>query len=355
MKAGEIFSKTMPFVWAKLLLGVAVVLISAVLFGIFMGIALLFHSAEATVFIVVIWLVAVGVVRFFLMHYVGYMVKAGHIAVIAEAVTTGEAPANQVAYGKQRVLERFATSNVYFAVDKLVSGAVKQIQKGVGKLGHALNFIPGMGTITGLAQFFVELSLGYIDECCLGYTFYKKEQGAFKSAADGVVIYAQNWKTLLGSAAKTMAMVILGLLGITLALFAVLGLLFRLFAWPGWVAFVIALLGAMAIKFAFIDSFILVRTMVSYMGVAPTTEITFDLYGKLSGISSKFKKLWSKGQEEYPSPQPAYAGAGDGYQPPQPTHQAETQEEKPVFCGQCGAKNKHGTSFCSSCGAPIKS
>jgi hypothetical protein len=315
MKAGEIFSKTMPFVWAKLLLGLAVVLISAVLFGIFMGIALLFHSAEATVFIVVIWLAAVGVVRFFLMHYVGYMVKAGHIAVIAEAVTTGGVPANQVAYGKQRVLERFAASNVYFAVDKLVSGAVKQIQRGVGKLGHALNFIPGMGTITGLAQFFVELSLGYIDECCLGYTFYKKEQGAFKSAADGVVIYAQNWKTLLGSAAKTMAMVVLGLLGITLALFAVLGLLFRLFAWPGWVAFVIALLVAMAIKFAFIDSFILVRTMVSYMGVAPATEITFDLYGKLSGISSKFKKLWSKGKRSIRHSSPPMPERGTAISP----------------------------------------
>jgi len=104
------------------------------------------------------------------MHYIGYMLKAGHIAVITEAVTTGQVPANQMAYGKKIVLERFATSNIYFAVDKLVNGTMKQIQRGIGKLGNTFDFIPGMKSLTGLAQYFLELSLGYIDECCLGYT-----------------------------------------------------------------------------------------------------------------------------------------------------------------------------------------
>ncbi len=374
MKAGEVYAKTMPFVWAKLLLGLLTVVISAVLFGILMGLAFLFNSESVTAVLFFVWLGGLGIVNFIINHYFGYLVKAGHIAVIAEAVTTGRVPDNQVAYGKQMVTQRFATSNVYFAVDKLVAGAVKQIQKGIGKLGNALDFIPGMGAVTGLAQFFIELSLGYIDECCLGYTFYRKDEGAFKSAADGVVIYAQNWKTLLGSAAKTMAMVILGLVGITLALFVVLALVFRIFDWPGIVAFVIALLIAFAIKAAFIDSFILTRTMVAYMGIAPTTVITFDLYGKLSGLSSKFKELFNKGrQEQPPAPQPAYAGAG-GYTvaaPPQPTYQqapspaqptpaaptaAQTgaAEEKPVFCGQCGAQNKRGVKFCGSCGAAMQ-
>ncbi|MDR3299036.1 MAG: zinc ribbon domain-containing protein [Candidatus Accumulibacter sp.] len=356
MKAGDVFAKTMPFVWAKLLLGLAAVLISAALFGILMGLAWLFNSEGVTGIMFLIWISAIGVVRFVLMHYIGYMLKAGHIAVITVAVTTGQVPANQVSYGKQRVTERFATSNIYFAVDKLVSGAVKQIQKGIGKLGNALDFIPGMGAVTGLAQYFIELSLGYIDECCLGYTFYQKEQGAFKSAADGVVIYAQNWKKLLENAAKTMAIVLLALAGITLALFIVIGLLFRLFAWPGWVAFVIALLIALAIKFAFIDSFVLVRTMVSYMETAPTTVITFDLYGKLCNLSSKFKELFDKGQQEQLTPQPAYAGAGAdpaAYVPAPVAAQDGAAAEKPVFCGQCGAKNERGTKFCGGCGATM--
>ena len=349
MKAGEIYTKTMPFVWAKLMLGLATVLISAVLFGILMGLAWLFNSEGVTGIMILIWLAATGTIRFIIMHYIGYMVKAGHIAVIAEAATTGRVPNNQVAYGKQMVTERFATSNVYFALDKLVAGAVKQIQKGIGKLGNALDFIPGMGTLTGLAQFFIDLSLGYIDECCLGYTFYKKEQGPFKSAADGVAVYAQNWKTLLTDAAKTMVMVILSLIVITLILFVALGLLFRLFAWPGGVAFIIALMIAFAIKFSFIDSFILTRTMTAYMGVAPSTVITFDLYGNLCKLSSRFKELFDKGQNEQPAPQPAYAGAYGAAQAPSPA-QNETQEENAVFCGHCGVKNQRDVKFCGGCG-----
>lgn len=204
MKAKDLFLKTMPFVWEKLLLGVATVIISGVLLALFLGIGFLFDSSGVVLIMFGIWIVSVGIVRFLIMHYLGYLIKAGHIAVLTEAVTTGQIPEDQVNYGKKQVLERFATSNVYFLVDKLLSGAVKQIQNGIGKLGDTLSFIPGMAAIASLAKLFVELSLGYIDECCLGYTFYKKEQGAFKSAADGVAIYAQNWKALLGKAAKTM-------------------------------------------------------------------------------------------------------------------------------------------------------
>jgi hypothetical protein len=356
MKAGEIYSKTMPFVWAKLLLGLITVAASAVLFAILFGLGVLMNSSGATVVLVVIWLGATGVIRFVIMQYFGYLVKAGHIAVVTEAVTTGRIPDNQVEYGKQCVKERFATSSVYFGIDKLIGGAVKQIQRVIGKVGDFFSFIPGVKSIAGLAQFFVEISLGYIDECCLGYTFYKNEQGAFKSAADGVVIYAQNWKKLLGSAAKTMAMVVLGLLGITLGLFVILGLLFRVFNWSGWIAFIIALLLAFAIKSAFIDSFILVRTMVAYMEVAPSTVITFDLYDKLCGMSSKFRELWNKGKQEQPgqSPQPAYAG---GYEQGQSQNQSQYQGQNygqsqgRAFCGNCGEELAPGIKFCGKCGA----
>jgi hypothetical protein len=358
MKAKELYFKTMPFVWAKLLLALVTVAISAVLLGVLLGIGWLLKSWGVTFFMFLIWLGLVNVVRFIVMHYFGYLVKAGHIAVMAEAVTTGRVPDNQVAYGKRMVMERFATSNVYFAIDKLVAAAVKQIQRVVGKLGKTLNFVPGMNTVTGLAQFFVELSLGYVDECCLGYTFYKREQGAFKSAADAVAIYAQNWKKLLGSAAKTMAMVIVGIVVITLALFIVFGVLVRLLSLPdgaGLAAFLLALLIAMAVKYAFMDSFVLARTMVAYMEDAPTTTIQFDLYGKLCNMSSKFKELWNKGQQEQPGsqpvPQPAYAAAGGT---PAAAGPVAATDEKPAFCGQCGAKNQRGVKFCGSCGAKMQ-
>ena len=350
MKASEVFSKTMPFMWAKLLLGLATVAVAAVLFGILMGLAWLFNSESVTGIMLIIWVSAIGVVRFLLMQYMGYMVKAGHVAVIAEAVTSGYIPNDQVNYGKQRVLERFPTANVYFALDKLVSAAVRAIQKQVGKLGNALNFIPGMGTITSLAQFFIDLSLGYVDECCLGYTFYQRDQDAFKSAADGVMIYVVNWKAMLGNAAKTMVFVILALLAMTVALFIVIGIPFRMFGWSGLVAFVLSLLIAAAIKSAFIDSYILINMMCVYLEAAPTTVIPYDLYGQLCGMSSQFKELWTKGQQ---NPAPAYvaAGAGGAYTATQtPTVPGGSST---VFCSKCGAQNTRGVKFCGTCGAPM--
>lgn len=366
MTVKSIFQKTMPFNMAKLALGAATVVLSVILFAILMGIGWLFGEG-AMGFSFLIWIAGTGFIRFAIMHYMGYLVKAGHIAVIAEAVTTGQIPANQVEYGKRMVTERFATSNIYFAVDKLISGAVKQIQRAIEKMGNALDFIPGMSAVTGLAKFFVDISLGYIDECCLGYTFYMKDQNAFKSAADGVVIYAQNWKALLKNAAKTMVKVVGLLIVMVLIVFIPVGLLFKLLHWSGLVAFLLACLIAWVMKFAFIDSYIMIEMMVTYMQVAPSTEITFDLYSKLSGFSRSFKELFQKGQQGEPAAAAPFSPAGSapfapaGSAPFAPAGSAPTAAtpapsmsfDRPVFCGQCGAKNDPGTRFCASCGSKI--
>jgi hypothetical protein len=352
LQAGEIFSKTMPFVMAKLFLGIITTGISAALLAVLMGIAWLFGSEGVTGIMLLAWLAATRFVVFILMHYVGYLVKAGHVAVISEAVVTGRVPDDQVAYGKRMVSERFATSNVYFAVDKLVAAAVKQLQGYIQRAGNALDFIPGMESMVKIGKLFVDISLGYIDECCLGYTFYRRDMGAFRSAADGVVIYTQNWKKLLGDAARSTLMVVALLIVITLVVFVVLGLFCKLFGLPGYIAFAIACVIALAIKFAFIDSYILVKMMVSYMSAAPNTTIAFDLYGKLSGASSKFKELYEKGKNEVFTPSPAEAGeavpVGRTAELSEPAN-----DGRAVFCGECGANNEAGAKFCGVCGKAL--
>ncbi len=358
MKAAQLFRKTMPFCMTRMLLGGALVLLLGLLLGLCAGIGWLFGDTGLFVGIIA-WMALIRPINALVMNYGGYMVKAGHIAVLAEAAATGHVPADQVAYGTQRVKDRFLTSNVYFAVDKLVSSAVHQIQKNITKLGNKLDFIPGMEHIVGAANFFVELSLGYIDECCLGWTFYKKEQGAFQSACDGVVIYAQNIKHLLKNAAITMLKVVVATLVAALVVFVPIGLLFKLLKWSGLVAFILACLIAWVVKFAFLDSYILCQTMAGYMEVAPSTRLAVDLYTPLSSISSSFKELWGKGKAEAaqsdwgtapvhaaaPAPAAAPAAAPAYNQTPAPA--------PGCFCGQCGAKNEPGAAFCGSCGAKM--
>ena len=300
MKAGQIYAKTMKFVWLKLGIGALIAGISLVLLAIVVGISLLANSGELLLVLGLIWyILTYGIFRA-VMHYMGYLIKAAHIAVVAEAVTTGVIPENMVQVGKDMVKSRFATSNVYIVLDKLVGGAVKQLQKAVGSVGSLLGDIPGIGAIVNILQMFIGIALGYIDECCLGYTFYKKDEKAFKAGCDGVVIYFQNTKHLLKSAVGTTA-IVLGLSFVAwLIPFIIFGLIFGAIGVPfAWLfASLIAIIIAAAIKSAFIDSYMMVKTMVSYMSVAPYTQITFDIYDKLCKLSSKFKQLFTKSKEE---------------------------------------------------------
>ena len=99
MTAKQLFNQTRPFCMAKLALGGVTVLLSVILFAILMGIGWLFGDGGMVVTFI-IWIGGTGVIRLALMHYAGYLVKAGHIAVIAEAMKTGQVPANQVNYDK---------------------------------------------------------------------------------------------------------------------------------------------------------------------------------------------------------------------------------------------------------------
>jgi hypothetical protein len=227
-----------------------------------------------------------------------------------------------------------------------------------------------METLTKLGKMFIDISLGYVDECCLGYTFYNETQNAYKSAADGVVVYAQNWKVLLKNAATTMVVVILAFIAITVVAMLLFGGLISLFGfsaeWAGIGGFILALLTAFAIKYAFIDTWILVKMMSTYMEVAPTTQITFDLYGKLRGWSSKFGELLKKGNSE-PAPQ----SQQQPVTPPQaiPEEVQPNVQETPVappttpeqpappkasnFCPECGAPLVPGAKFCGGCGTKV--
>lgn len=353
MTASEIYRKNLSFGWIKLGLGVLNILIAVLLFALLMGISVLFSSEGAAVVMFLVWLAAVGIVNFILNHYIGYLVKAGHVAVIAAAFKNDVVPADVVQTGKNMVKERFGTSNVYFALDKLVAGSVKQLQRALGRVTDSLlGAIPGMDSVKKLTNLFLDISLGYIDECCLGYTFYRNDRNPYKSAADGVVIYAQNWKTLLKDSAKTTFVVIFSIIVVTLVAFVLFGGLFRLLGWSGFVAFIISVLFAWTVKYAFIDSWILVKMMSSYMSVVPTTQITFDLYGKLSGISAKFRELFKRSGEacQHPGQPVTTTAAIPRGETVAPTVNAG---DSPCFCPSCGNLLTAKSAFCGKCGRRI--
>lgn len=355
MQAKELYLKTMKFVWLKLALGMGVVLLSILWLAICFGIGTLFGGGLIYFFTFIVWIAGTGVINSIITHYFGYLVKAGHIAILTEAITTGHIPENQFEVASAKVKERFGTSNVYFVIDKLISSSVKQLQSGLDSVDNMLGNLPGVGIIISFSKVLVSISLGYVDECCLGYTFYKKDQDAFKSAADGVVIYFQNWKSLLKSALGTALFVILVTFAFTLIPFILFGAIFAALNLSKLLAFFLAVLVALSIKTAFIDSYVLTKTMLSYMKLAPDTQITFNLYDKLCKLSSKFKELFGKANiskqdiiyESEPSKETAAAVSIDS--------QPHSKDVSKKYCGKCGTANSVENLFCSACGNKMES
>lgn len=298
MKTGTIFARTMKFVWLRLALGMAVTVAAIIIFAITVGVSKLVGAEPVNVAGLTIWFLLSAIVYGLVMNYAGYMLKAAHIAVVAKAVTTGQIPDNMVEEGKAMVIKRFGATNVYLVLDRLIGGAVRELQKTVGKVGNIFSGVPGMDKVVEFLQTFIGIALGYIDECCLGYTFYKEGEGAFKAGCDGVVIYFQNIKKLLKTALLTTVLVMVFSFLAWFVPFLILLAICNALGW-GWMgAAFLSIIVSMALKYAFIDSFIMIRTMNAYMEVAPGTAITFDLYDKLCKLSAKFRSLFDKAKGE---------------------------------------------------------
>lgn len=364
MKAGEIYAKTSKFMWMKLGLGLGMGLVSLLSFALLIGIGVLTKNIVVLYVMFLIWAGGILGLTRFINHYIGYLIKAGHVAVITEAVTSGKIPDNQFEFGKNAVKERFATSNVYFLVDKLVGGAVKQVQKVAGKLTGIVGNLPGMEKVADFLNTFIGIVLGYVDECCLGWTFYKKDENAFKAAADGVVIYFQNWKVILKSAAVTALLVMVITLVLGLVVYGVINGILVSIASSGvasdaqlvFIIFSLCLAAniVFSIKDAFVDSWILCKMMTTYMEVAPSTVITFDLYEKLSNFSSNFKKMFKRSGYT-PEMATAAAGAGmAGVTAPvsnvEMNYATETVSTGTKYCPNCGNQLSSNAAFCGNCG-----
>ena len=319
MKNGDIFKKTMPFVWRRLgmylLLNIGIILYFALV--IFL-ITLFAANGGVVGIIIALILCPIGLRLYtFGCDYIGYMIKAAHVAAIGELAVTGTIPQGMtvVQFGKSKVKERFVASNVYFGLDKLVTGAVKQIQNMITRVGNIFGNIEFIQNIIKILNIFVEIVLGYVDEAVLARVFYKKEENAWKASADGVVLYFQSWKEILKNAAMLVIMIIL-FYGIGMGLIYGVAMILGGFESFNLLSILVLIVGFFLIdvfKQSFLDSYITVSVVNKYMSVTVNQTPQFDLYEKARGWSKKFKELCGKAEAEG-----AVVGTAVAAQPVQP-------------------------------------
>ena len=297
MNPREIYFKTMKFVWLKLAIGAAGVLATGLTGGILALIGSLFSSTAALLLGLFGLLIGIGI-WYGLSHYFGYMIKAGHVAVVACALSTGALPENQTEWAKQAVKSRFATANVYYVLDGLVNGAVSQLRKAVNLVAELLSSVPGISSAKTFADQLVSTVLGNVDECCLGWCFAHPELGSFHASCDGVSIFFQNSRHLLKAGVK-LSLVVLGITGAAGFLTAIIAIaLFHKTAAACIIALIVGISLVYACKAAFLNSYSMIHMMAAYMEVAPRTELSYDLYAKLCGLSTKFRTLFDRAREE---------------------------------------------------------
>ena len=247
---------------------------------------------------------------FFLREYILYLVKAGHIAVLVELLDGRPIPQGQtqIGYAQGLVRERFAETNVLFAVDQIVKAVLAGILRLLQGL-TALLPIPGLQNVVGIARAFLRIAVGLMDEVILGYLFRTRAANPWAGAETAVVYYAQNYKVLLKNAAwLTVITYALAFVVFLLMLAPAAALVWFIpNAW-GAGGFVFALLFAWAVKAALIEPFAIAAMMDVYFRVIEGQTPDPAWNDRIGQVSRKFRDLkeraanWAGGR---PPPQSA--------------------------------------------------
>ncbi|MDO9415744.1 hypothetical protein [Pararhizobium sp.] len=239
-------------------------------------------------------LVAGGV--YWIREWLLYMVKAAHIAVMVRLIDGQPMPdgKSQITHGRETVAARFGEANVLFALDQLIRGVISVITGIIGGIAAFLP-IPGLDTVAGFLNTVIRLSLTYVDEIILGYNMRLNSQNPWETSRQGLVLYAQNGKTMIRNA--VWLSVFLWLFSLIIFILALAPAAAALYYLPGeWAgyAFVLAIVFAWSFKAAVLEPFAIAALMAVYFkaieGQAPNPE--WD--SKLSGASEKFREIKDK-------------------------------------------------------------
>ena len=127
--------------------------------------------------------------------FVSNVLKAGHIAMITKGVTEDTLPDNILHEGRKAVKSRFATITAFFFITRAIKNIFRQIGRVVTKIGTAVGGETG-GNIASIINSGVQVLLGYLCDCCLGWVFYRKDINAARATCEGAAIFFKHGKTL---------------------------------------------------------------------------------------------------------------------------------------------------------------
>jgi hypothetical protein len=224
-----------------------------------------------------------------------YLIKAAHIAVLTELITTGSianGSQGMFEYGKRVVTERFGEVNAMFALDLLIAGIVGAFNRTLNWVSSLLP-IPGLDSVMGFVNAVLRASTTYIDETIFSYNLARGDENVYRSSKDGLIYYAQNAKEVLKTG---LWVVVLDRVLTTVIWIVMLAPGFAL-SWMlpgntgGTVMIVGAVLFAGSVRSAFLKPLFLTMVMVKFHATAKNQPINLEWDQRLAAASTKFKEL----------------------------------------------------------------
>lgn len=151
------------------------------------------------------------IVSILLKIFVSNVLKAGQIAMMTKGVTENELPDNTLYEGRKIVKERFASITAFFFVTGAIKGIIRQITRRINRIGTAVGGKTG-DSVTSIIDSAIQILVGYLCDCCLGWVFYRQKLGTAKAACEGSVIFFKHGKTLFKNIGRIFGMSALALL-----------------------------------------------------------------------------------------------------------------------------------------------
>lgn len=341
----KLLGKTMPFVWTKLALS----LISVAIVAGFFGLGAVLTTVEEIPLPIGFVLMGLGVlfgvlVQYFVVRSRWAATSASHIAVLAEVLRTGQVPGRQLDYGFSKILDRMDNMSTFAGASNLVGAAIMQLQLRLQSVKNTSD----KGILSALGKIILRITIKYITPCCIGKIFYShkfnKPQCIWKSTVDALFMYKQSRKTILFHGLKATAIV----MGMTLGIGFVICLLLVIFlvsfgVWWMVFALAVAVVTAVAIKRALLDSWVLAYMLMLFFSTTKPPMARQDDYSKLAAVSPAFKELATR----------AKIDTTIAKQPPPMRAPGRIVAKGTIFCPTCGAKNPEGTSFCGECHSQV--
>jgi hypothetical protein len=202
--------KTTPFLVLNVAVYAAFFLAVVVWLGIFGGLAVFFATRlEIIAWLMMFIAIAVpGGVLAFARRYILYMVQGAHIAVVTKllldgSVPTGQEPGGVRPRGREEQLPRRQRAVRARPPDRRHPAQLLQLLRAAGGLPAARQADDADRPARHAGR---PSLLSYVDEAVLSYAIARNEPNVWRSSRHGIILYAQAYKPILGTAVRVWLM-----------------------------------------------------------------------------------------------------------------------------------------------------